>query len=76
MKKLNVLMHSRRKELGLTQHDLAQKVGLGQGWISEIERCRRQPSVRKAKELAAILGLNWTDFYLDQEAYNANAHDK
>ncbi len=47
----------RRKELQLTQIELAEAADLNQGYLSEIERDRRVPSARTLSVLAAALDL-------------------
>ena len=59
---------ARRKEKGLTQAELAQRVGIAQRTVAAYEGGERRPSVDVAKRLARELGMNWTDFYDDGEA--------
>ena len=47
----------RRKELGLTQADLATVAGVNQGYISEIERSKASPRPRTIDALAIALDL-------------------
>jgi SOS-response transcriptional repressor LexA len=47
----------RRRELGLTQTELARRAGINQGYLSEIERNRRHPSPVMLAALASALDL-------------------
>jgi len=47
----------RRRELGLTQMDLARAGNVNQGYLSAIERDQRQPSRRMIQALAVALDL-------------------
>jgi SOS-response transcriptional repressor LexA len=47
----------RRKELGMTQTDLATAAGVNQGFISEIERNRARPRRRTIDALAVALNI-------------------
>lgn len=59
---------ARRKEKGLTQAELAHRVGIAQRTVAAYEGGERRPSVDVAKRLARELGMNWTEFYDDGEA--------
>jgi transcriptional regulator with XRE-family HTH domain len=50
-----------RKERGITQVELAEKVGLAQPNISDYERGRFQPSAPLIIKLVAILGVSADD---------------
>ena len=54
---------ARRKEKGLTQSELAQRVGIAQRTVAAYESGERRPSVEVAKKMAQELGIRWTDFY-------------
>ncbi|MDO4582816.1 MAG: helix-turn-helix transcriptional regulator [Planctomycetia bacterium] len=49
-----------RKELNLTQQDLAERVGTKQGNISRLERGNANPSLLFLKKIANILGRKLT----------------
>lgn len=59
---------ARRKEKGLTQAELAQRVGIAQRTVAAYESGERRPSVEVAKKIAQELGIRWTDFYEEGEA--------
>lgn len=52
-----------RVDQGMTQEQLANKVGVVRTTISNIECGLTLPSVQTAKLIAEILNFNWTDFY-------------
>ena len=48
-------VQERRKELGLTQEDLEGLTGLRRSYISDMERGRRNPTIRALQRLAEAL---------------------
>lgn len=52
-----------RKEKGLSQTELADKVGLKQTTISQYERGTRHPNLAMAKRLANALEISLDDFF-------------
>ena len=56
-----------RQDNGLTQTALAEAAGVVRQTISNVECGLNAPSVDLAKKLAEILGLNWTDFFSEDE---------
>ena len=56
-----------RQDNGLTQSALAEAAGVVRQTISNIECGINAPSVDLAKKLAEILGLNWYDFFSEDE---------
>ena len=55
-KKIGENVRRRREELGLTQAVLAEKLGMNQGYISDVEAGKRSPRVATIAKLAEILG--------------------
>lgn len=53
----------KRKELKLTQEEIAKKLNISRQYYNAIENFKKSPSVDLAKELADILGLEWTIFF-------------
>ena len=47
-----------REGAGLTQQELADKVGVGRTWIAQIERGAKCPSIVFSAELAQVLGCS------------------
>lgn len=54
----------RRKELGLTQSDLAQRIGVQPNYIVYLEKGERKPSDRTVLRTADALGIDRADLYL------------
>ncbi|WP_204187058.1 MULTISPECIES: helix-turn-helix transcriptional regulator [unclassified Mammaliicoccus] len=52
-----------RKELNLTQDDMAKKIGVTIQYYNMLENKKRQPSVAIAKEIGSILNIEWTIFF-------------
>lgn len=62
---LGHLLIARRKSLGLTQSDVAARLGISQNRLSELESRPAQLTVDRLLTLTGILGLELT--LLDQE---------
>jgi transcriptional regulator with XRE-family HTH domain len=54
---LGAAVKARRKELGLTQEQLALRGDLQQRWISNVETGKRNPSYASLRRLAVLLEL-------------------
>lgn len=52
-----------RKSKGLTQQQLADKIGVTRANISGIELGKSHPSVPLAKRIASVLECEWTLFF-------------
>lgn len=55
-------MAAARKERGLTQEDLAARLGVHQSFISRIESGEASPSLPLARKIIAELGITLDDF--------------
>lgn len=60
------LMKERRKELGMTQMDLAVRMGVQLSNVSSWERGARTASVPNLRKLAGILGVNMEELLADE----------
>ena len=49
-----------REKAGLTQEQLAEKVGLSKQAISKFELRQCRPTVLTAKKFGEVLGFDWT----------------
>lgn len=56
-----------RQDAGLTQQQLAEKVGVIRQTISNIECSISKPSVNLAKAISDVLKINWVDFFTESE---------
>lgn len=54
----------RRKDLTMTQSELAQKVGVQPNYIVYLEKGERKPSDRTVLKMADALGIDRADLYL------------
>ncbi|EOZ2853512.1 helix-turn-helix transcriptional regulator [Listeria monocytogenes] len=52
-----------RKAKGLTQKELANKLGVHRTTITLIEKGINKPSVKVAKKLGEVLGVEWNIFF-------------
>ena len=57
----------RRKKLGLTQQQLAWKVGINRATLAKYESGTRVPSIRAAKALATALGCTLDELVAETE---------
>jgi transcriptional regulator with XRE-family HTH domain len=55
-----------RQRLGLTQHGLATRAGMGQGIVSKLERLERGAYPKTLQKLAAALGVSTADLVGDR----------
>ena len=57
-KRLGRRIKTLRKELGLTQEDLAFEVGVNRSYMGFIERGEKNPSLAMLKKIAKALGVS------------------
>ena len=57
-----------RLEKRETLKAVAEKVGISEGFLSQIENGARTPSVKTAKAIAGALGVDWTRFFEQEGA--------
>lgn len=60
-KKLAAMLIELRKEAGLRQVDLAEKLGVYQSWVTHMESSQRRIDVVELIELSRILGFDPAD---------------
>jgi putative transcriptional regulator len=53
-----------RKNLGLTQEELAKKANITRAYLSNIESGKYNPSLEVAKNIAAILNMSIDELFL------------
>ncbi|EGQ8054305.1 LexA family transcriptional regulator [Vibrio alginolyticus] len=53
----NDLVKSRMKEIGVTQYDLAEKMGIAQGTVARYLNKKREPSIDDIGKMMGIVGL-------------------
>lgn len=60
-------LKQRRVALGLTQEELAARVELSKGFISQVERDLTSPSISTLKDILEALGLTLADFFSEED---------
>lgn len=63
---MTAIAEARKKELHLSQEKIAKRLGITRQHYNAIENLRSTPSVKLAKELAGMLGVDWTIFFDDK----------
>lgn len=58
-------MKNRRKKLGLTQGELAKKIGISASFITEIEIGRKSPSFTNISKISDALNAPAWSFFVD-----------
>ena len=53
----------KRERLGISQKELAEKVGISQSFLCDIEQGRSKPSIDTAVRLADALGISDIKFF-------------
>ena len=66
-------LHRARRELGLTQEEVAERTGVARNTVSRYELGRQAPSGRALSRLAAIYGKPMEWFYAEEEEPQAHA---
>ena len=60
-------IHQRRKELGLSQHELAKQCGVTRQTVNAIENNRYDPTLTLAFQLARVLGTTVDELFCPEE---------
>lgn len=56
-----------RKKAGLMQHEVAEKIGIAQSSYCNIEKGRRNPSLKTLRKLAELFHCTVDDLLSDEE---------
>lgn len=64
---LSKALRMRRLEAELSQEQLAEMCDMDQTYLSQIERNRRQPSIRVLRKIAVALDIKLSDIFHDAE---------
>ena len=56
-------IREKREELGLSQKELAEKIGITQSFLCDIEQGRSKPSIDVAIKLARVLKVKDIKFF-------------
>ncbi len=60
-------LRSKREGKGVTQVQLADKLGVNQNFISKIETCDRRLDLIELRQICQVLGLSFVDFVAEVE---------
>jgi putative transcriptional regulator len=60
------IVEQKRKELGLTQEEMAERLNVSRQHYNAVENFKKLPSVELAKNLASNLNIDWTIFFVDK----------
>jgi putative transcriptional regulator len=52
-----------REQLGFSQKDVADRVGIPRSTYAQYEVGRRNPTVPNAQQVSIVLGFDWTLFF-------------
>lgn len=66
-KQIGDIIRFRREELGLTQEELAERIGNSAGYIGQLERGLSMASIPTLKRLINVLALDANLIFYDQE---------
>lgn len=66
-KQIGDIIRNRREELGLTQEELAEKIGNSAGYIGQLECGLSMASIPTLKRLINVLALDANLIFYDQE---------
>lgn len=58
-------IRKKRKDMGLTQKELAEKVGVATITIQQYERNVRVPKIETLSKIGIVLGVSWYELYPD-----------
>ena len=62
-KVLGKRLKKKRKELEMTQEDVAYKVGISRAYMGYIEQGRNVPSVKVLEKISKVLKINLSDLF-------------
>lgn len=69
-------LHAARTEAGLTQKQLADKLGINQVLVSKIETCERRIDVIELRNFCNAIGVPFVDFITSLDEELVNRHEK
>ncbi len=62
-KSIGKRIQKRRKEVGLTQEELAEKVGISRAYMGYVEQGRNAPSLEVLEKIAKLLKLSLKELF-------------
>lgn len=70
------LLRSKRLDKGITQQELASRLGVGQGIVSKIETHERRLDLIELREICLALGISFPDFVKEFDNNLTNEENK
>ena len=70
------LLKSERIDKGITQEQLASRLGVGQGIVSKIETHERRLDVIELREICLALGISFPEFITEFDEYLKEEENK
>ena len=67
LQKIGTYIAGKRKSLGLTQRELAEKLGMSDKSVSKWERGICLPDVSVYRQLCGILGISLNEFFAGED---------
>ena len=64
------LIKKRRSEMGYTQTEFADKLGITNDWLSRLENDKAYPSRKLALRISKELNVDFTDIFFNQQSNN------
>ncbi|RYE20826.1 MAG: XRE family transcriptional regulator [Sphingobacteriales bacterium] len=61
---IGIAIKSIRRQIGITQHELADRCGISQTSLSQIENCVKRPSHRTIKSICEVLEVPESIVYI------------
>lgn len=59
------LLRSKRLDRGITQEELASRLGVGQGIVSKIETHERRLDLIELREICLAIGISFPEFVME-----------
>lgn len=70
------LLKAKRYDKGITQEQLASRLGVGQGIVSKIETHERRLDVIELREICLALGISFPEFVTEFDEYLKEEENK
>lgn len=67
LKEIGILLRKRRIRRGIEQQDLALRVGIAQGYLSEIEQAKKLPTLPTLLSICRALSCSMGDLICEAE---------
>lgn len=58
-------LRDKRKQLGMTQEELAKQAHISREYVNYLERGKYECGVKTARAIAKVLGCDWVELYDD-----------